>query len=65
MVDGADCVCRFPDEALVGVAQAPSPEGVLVTVQHEGVICYDALLKVNTRKGLGIVQSRATLPSTV
>ena len=41
-------MCRFPDEALVGVSQAPSPEDVLVTVQHEGVICYDASLKVIT-----------------
>ena len=59
MLHSAECVRQFSDEALVGVSQAPSPQDVLVTVQQEGVICYDALLKVRFGKSMYIESSSA------
>ena len=46
-MERADWLCQSSSGAVQGVSQGPSPHEVLVTVQQEGVICYDTVSKVN------------------
>ena len=48
--DIAACICRHSAGAVGGIAPGPQPGQVLVTVQNDGVLCYDTATKVSWRR---------------
>ncbi len=51
--DIAACICRHSAGVVGGIAPGPQPGQVLVTVQNDGVLCYDTATKVSWRRVSG------------
>ena len=48
--DIAACICRHSAGVVGGIAPGPQPGQVLVTVQNDGILCYDTATKVSWRR---------------